>query len=381
MFSTRELSGGYGGRAIISDVTLTVGEGETVAVLGANTAGKTTLVRAIAGLLPVTRGRIDLSGEDIRRMPAHRRVAAGIALVPEGRHVFPRMSVEENLLMGAYHRRREVAAAELDTPFALFPRLRERRTQHAATLSGGEQQMVAIGRALMAKPRLLLLDEPSHGLSPLLVAEVHAAIARINALGLSVLLIEQAVAGQDRFGGRRVADRLNEHRTHDAFWDEERDWIAKARFFFLATASGDYVDCSVKCGDPGFVRIVGPATIEYPEYDGNYMFRSLGNIARNPNVGLLFAPFDGETRRIRVNGRASIIDDPDAVASHRGAKLVVRIDCEIYANCPRYMPDLAHGVPSPDPPRPDRPPPNPEWKRRAYIRDVLPADDPTAGKD
>lgn len=182
---------------------------------------------------------------------------------------------------------------------------------------------------------------------------------------------------QDRFDGRRVADRLDERRRHDEFWEEERDWISQAPFFFIATTFDGYVDCSVKCGDPGFIRIVGPATLEYPEYDGNYMFRSLGNIARNPNVGLLFAKFDGHARRIRINGRASIIDDPAVVATHHGAKLVVRIECEIYANCPRYMPDLVHGEPSPHPPRPGTEPPTPEWKQRDYIRDVLPADDPS----
>jgi predicted pyridoxine 5'-phosphate oxidase superfamily flavin-nucleotide-binding protein len=183
---------------------------------------------------------------------------------------------------------------------------------------------------------------------------------------------------QDRFDGRRVADRLEGHRTHYAFWDEERAWISTAQFFFLATTHDDYVDCSVKCGDPGFIRITGPNTIAYPEYDGNYMFRSLGNMARNPNVGLLFAKFDGKERRIRINGKATIVDDPAIVSTFHGARLVVRIECEIFSNCPRYMPDLVHGKPSPNPPRPDYRPPTPEWKQRDYIRDVLPADDPHA---
>jgi Pyridoxamine 5'-phosphate oxidase len=182
---------------------------------------------------------------------------------------------------------------------------------------------------------------------------------------------------QDRFDGRRVADAIASRRVHDAFWDDEREQIARAACFFIATSFGDYVDCSIKSGDPGFVRIVGPRTLEYPEYDGNSMYRTLGNLSRNPNVGLLFVAFDGASRRIRVNGRATIVDDPVVVAGHVGAKLVVRIDCEIYPNCPRYVPDLQHGVPSPHVPRlGGGTPPAPEWKQRDYIRGILPDGDP-----
>jgi branched-chain amino acid transport system ATP-binding protein len=194
MLRIRDLSGGYGPRPVISAVSLDVGEGETVALLGANTAGKTTLIRAIVGALPFVKGEISFDGRDIVRLPGYRRVALGIACVPEGRHVFGQMSVHDNLLMGAYHRRAEDLGSDLADCFALFPRMRERQSQPAGTLSGGEQQMVAICRALMARPKLLVLDEPSHGLAPLMVAEVHAAIHKVNARGIGVLLVEQNVS-------------------------------------------------------------------------------------------------------------------------------------------------------------------------------------------
>jgi|SRR5690606_9553631 len=187
---------------------------------------------------------------------------------------------------------------------------------------------------------------------------------------------------QDRFDGRRVADALERHRRHDEFWDTDRELIETASFFFIATTWGDYVDCNIKSGDPGFVRIVGPNVIEFPEYDGNSMYRTLGNIARNPNVGLIFLRFDGKSLRVRVNGRATIIDEPAVVASHHGAKLVVRVECEIYPNCPRYMPNLEQASDSSSPASPHVPrpgqgtPPAPEWKSRDYLRDLLPEGDP-----
>ena len=146
---------------------------------------------------------------------------------------------------------------------------------------------------------------------------------------------------QDRFDGRRVAEAIERHRKHYEFWDDERAMIETSPFFFIGTSWNDYIDCNIKSGDPGFVKIVGPNIIEYPEYDGNSMYRTLGNLSRNPNVGLLFVRFDGKSRRMRINGRASILDDPEAIGRHFGAKLVVRIECEIYPNCPRYVPDLA----------------------------------------
>ena len=145
---------------------------------------------------------------------------------------------------------------------------------------------------------------------------------------------------QDRFDGRRVAEAIEDKRKHYEFWDDEKEMMRNSAFFFIATSWQDYADCSIKSGDPGFVKIVGPNIIEYPEYDGNSMYRTLGNISRNPNVGLLFVRLDGKSRRIRVNGRAAILDDAEALGRHFGAKLVVRIECEMYPNCPRYLPDL-----------------------------------------
>jgi predicted pyridoxine 5'-phosphate oxidase superfamily flavin-nucleotide-binding protein len=182
---------------------------------------------------------------------------------------------------------------------------------------------------------------------------------------------------QDRFDGRRTAEAIERHRKHYEFWDDEREWIETARFFFIASSWGEYTDCNIRSGDPGFVKIVAPGVLEYPEYDGNSMYRTLGNIKKNPNVGLLFVRFDGRSRRIRINGKASIHDDPDTLARHYGAKLVVRIRCEIYPNCPRYIPNLAGDSGSPHVPRDggDVPPP-PEWKMRDYIREILPESDP-----
>lgn len=194
MLHIRDLTGGYGLRPIVSNIAIDIAEGETVALLGANTAGKTTLIRAIVGTLPRCTGEISFEGQNIAALSSQRRVALGIACVPEGRHVFGEMTVYENLLIGAYHRRRDNLEQDLSDCFKLFPRVEERRSQAAGTLSGGEQQMVAICRALMAKPKLLLLDEPSHGLAPLMVEEVHGAIRKVNARGIGVLLVEQNVS-------------------------------------------------------------------------------------------------------------------------------------------------------------------------------------------
>jgi len=183
---------GYGDLVAVRDVSFEVRAGEVVALIGANGAGKTTTLRAITGLLPVRRGRIELDGQRIDGEPSSRIVGRGIAHVPEGRQLFPTMTVRENLELGA--RERAMRAATLDTVFTLFPRLREREDQQAGTLSGGEQQMCAIGRGLMARPRLLVLDEPSLGLAPVMVKLIFERLVTINAAGTTVLLVEQNVA-------------------------------------------------------------------------------------------------------------------------------------------------------------------------------------------
>jgi branched-chain amino acid transport system ATP-binding protein len=180
----------YGKIAALKDVTLGVDQGEIVALIGANGAGKTTTLKTISGLRPLSAGRIVFEGADISRMPGHKRVIAGIGQAPEGRGVFPGMTVQENLLMGAFARKGSVTK-ELDEVYELFPRLAERKNQSGGTMSGGEQQMIAIGRALMAKPRVLLLDEPSMGLAPMLVNQIFDIIKEINDRGTTVLLVEQ----------------------------------------------------------------------------------------------------------------------------------------------------------------------------------------------
>jgi branched-chain amino acid transport system ATP-binding protein len=185
---------GYGDVVAVRAVSLEVRAGEIVALIGANGAGKTTTLRAISGLLPVRRGRVDLDGRPIGGQGPAAIVAAGVAHVPEGRQLFPTMTVLENLELGA--RTRESRARRADTlarVFELFPRLSERTRQLAGTLSGGEQQMVAIGRALMARPRLLMLDEPSLGLAPVVVSAIFANLVAINRAGITVLLVEQNV--------------------------------------------------------------------------------------------------------------------------------------------------------------------------------------------
>jgi branched-chain amino acid transport system ATP-binding protein len=178
----------------VHDVSLELEAGRVVAIVGANGSGKSTLLRAIAGLNPVARGEILLDGRPIHRLPAHRRVALGISLVPEGRHLFPRLTVERNLELGAYTRRDlEEIAASLERVYGTFPVLADRRAQAAGTLSGGEQQMVAIARGLMSNPRLLMLDEPSWGIAPILVNKIFETIAAIHRTGVSILLVEQNV--------------------------------------------------------------------------------------------------------------------------------------------------------------------------------------------
>jgi branched-chain amino acid transport system ATP-binding protein len=183
----------YGAIAALKGISFTVGEGEIVALLGANGAGKTTTQKTISGMLRPALGSITFDGQRIDGIPAHRLIGLGICHVPEGRHVFPRMTVAENLEMGAFRFRRP-DDAEQERVLTLFPILRERFRQPAGTLSGGEQQMLAIGRALMGKPRLLLLDEPSMGLAPLIVRQIFDIVREINESGVTVLLVEQNAA-------------------------------------------------------------------------------------------------------------------------------------------------------------------------------------------
>ena len=181
----------YGAIEALKGVSVTVEPKEVVTLIGANGAGKSTTLRSIAGLTPASGGKITFEGEDITRVPAHEVVSRGIALAPEGRHCFPRMTVRENLDLGAYHRGRDDVTDDLERVFTLFPRLQERERQNAGTMSGGEQQMLAIGRALMARPRLLMLDEPSMGLAPNMVERIYETIQEINRSGVAILLVEQ----------------------------------------------------------------------------------------------------------------------------------------------------------------------------------------------
>jgi len=194
LLELKDLTVSYGRIEAVRGISLTVEEGELVTLIGANGAGKTTTMRAISGIRPLSRGSVWFDGRDITRMKAHERVFAGIVQAPEGRGVFPGMTVLENLEMGAYARTFKTKAehdATLASVFTLFPRLEERRTQVGGTLSGGEQQMLAIGRALMARPRLLLLDEPSMGLAPMMIQTIFRTVSEINATGTTILLVEQ----------------------------------------------------------------------------------------------------------------------------------------------------------------------------------------------
>jgi branched-chain amino acid transport system ATP-binding protein len=194
MLQLRNVDAGYGSFQALFDISLEVNAGEAVAVIGPNGAGKTTLMRVISGLILPMRGNMHMDGTDLATTPPHRIVELGIAHVPENRRLFPRMTVEDNLRIGGFiPAARPKFRERLDFVYQLFPRLRERRRQLAGTMSGGEQQMCAIGRALMSEPRLLLLDEPSAGLAPVIVQQVFGLVERIRASGLTVLIVEQNV--------------------------------------------------------------------------------------------------------------------------------------------------------------------------------------------
>jgi branched-chain amino acid transport system ATP-binding protein len=194
LLNITNLTGGYGAVQVLRGVDLQVGQGEIVALLGSNGAGKSTLNNTVCGIYPAWSGSVQFDGQDLSSAHYREVVKAGLIQVPEGRKVFPNLSVLENLELGSFTRARERRAANLDKVFSIFPRLKERTTQLAGTMSGGEQQMLAIGRGLMAEPKLLILDEPSLGLSPLLVEEMFALIQQLHADGLSILLVEQNVA-------------------------------------------------------------------------------------------------------------------------------------------------------------------------------------------
>jgi branched-chain amino acid transport system ATP-binding protein len=190
LLEVKDINVHYGKIAALKGISLEVNEGEIVSLIGANGAGKTTTLKSISGLRPLSTGQIIFNGQDISKTPGHKRVQLGIGQSPEGRGVFPGMTVQENLLMGAYTRKGDLQP-DLDEVYGLFPRLAERKSQFGGTMSGGEQQMIAMGRALMTKPKVLLLDEPSMGLAPMLIAQIFSIIKEINSRGTTVLLVEQ----------------------------------------------------------------------------------------------------------------------------------------------------------------------------------------------
>ena len=225
LLSVSRLQVVYGAVQALKRVDLEVFAGEIVALVGGNGAGKTTLMKAISGLVPLQGGGIRFGREDVSQLAPHRRVRLGLAQSPEGRQVFADQSVEDNLLLGAYLRGGHAAevAEDLEAQYRLFPRLRERRQQLAGTLSGGEQQMLAIGRALMARPKLLLLDEPSLGLAPLIVKEIFDIITRLRAAGVTVLLVEQMANQALRIADRAYVLKTGEIASHGRAADVRAD--------------------------------------------------------------------------------------------------------------------------------------------------------------
>ena len=227
---------GYGRILVIAELSLAIARGEMVAVLGPNGAGKSTLVKAIAGVVPSRGGTIDLEGLDLVRLPPHRIVAAGVALVPEGRHVFGPMTVIDNLRLGAMQRRGEAQQVRerMDYVFRLFPPLLERQHQRARTMSGGEQQMLAIARGLMSSPKLLLLDEPFLGLAPRVVDEILAAIGQMRSDGVTVVLVEQKIEMALAVSDRAVI-MVNGAIVHEASAAKLRTEDL-SRYYFVASA-------------------------------------------------------------------------------------------------------------------------------------------------
>lgn len=202
MLKVEGLRARYGRIEVLHGIDLEIASGEIVCVLGANGAGKTTLLRCLSGVQPIAAGTVTFRGEDLRPLPAHRRLARGLAQSPEGRQIFTNLTVEENLRLGAWLYADDRVQADMDHAFTLFPVLKQKRTQAAGGLSGGQQQMLAIARALMGRPSCLLLDEPSMGLAPILVDQIFDVVRQMKALGVTVLLVEQ-----NAFGALRIADR------------------------------------------------------------------------------------------------------------------------------------------------------------------------------
>lgn len=242
LLSVHGLQAGYDQSVVLEDASLDIGRGEVACLLGPNGAGKTTLMRCITGLLGIKAGDILLDGASIGGVLAHRRVDMGISLVPDGKQVFPALSVEENLILGSFPKRvRKRRQQNLDRVYSLYPRLEERRRQRAGLLSGGEQQMLALGRALMAEPRLLLLDEPSLGLAPKIIIGVFDTIVSIAALDISILIVEQntvaalAVAsrgyvlGHGRIWHSGSAEDLKQMSAHEALIGESSDYAQADR--------------------------------------------------------------------------------------------------------------------------------------------------------
>ncbi len=230
MLRINNLNVSYGSIQAVRNLSLEVHEGEAVALIGANGAGKTTTVNAISGIIP-SRGSIFYQGKEINGMAAHKVVKKGIIMVPEGRRIFPRLSVVQNLIMGAYVRKssKKEVVKDMDRIYQMFPRLAERSKQMAGTLSGGEQQMLAIGRALMANPKLLILDEPSMGLAPIVVKSIFNTINRIKQEGLTILLIEQNAAMALSVADRGYVLENGEIHFHDTAQNlRERDVVKKA---------------------------------------------------------------------------------------------------------------------------------------------------------
>jgi len=234
LLEVRALAAGYGDFQALYGIDLALEAGEVLAIIGANGAGKTTFLRALAGALPLRSGSVAFDGRAIGGLPAHRVCAAGIALVPEGRRLFPSLSVEENLLMGAYVRR--AGPWSMEAVFALFPILREFRRRPATDLSGGQQQMVAIGRALMSNPRLLLCDEISLGLAPVIVKDIYQALPTVCGQGVSVIVVEQDISQALRVARRVVCMREGRVVLEGAPQSLAREQIAQAYFGAVAQA-------------------------------------------------------------------------------------------------------------------------------------------------